>query len=302
MRKLIYILALVLLSGCGKEEISDRAAGRGVSIRFVTGLHNLSRVVDTDNLAEEQIIHNISLFLTEPGSDAITHRYVHVGFSSAGDYTQISLPLTPDELQTRDIYAVANHDNDITLEALSSIQELETMQTPYVDKNNNLDPMRGFCMYGMLSGFDFNNTDAATAQVELERTCAKYRINLTFPQDPSLSTVNSFVIGKAANYTFIGENTGQSIPDDAYFNFADPTPLNADGQGVYTNLAYVYEATEQPVMYIYTRMGGKEQIFTANLPVPERNYLYGIDVEVFAYTSTRTSGSSEIRITVTDHQ
>lgn len=304
MRRLTYIFCIMLLAGCGRDR--DTVPPGGAVIRLETRAHEggiPARLIDGDNTAAEQTVNNISVFLTEPGQSGITHSYVHSGFSASGEYMQVSLPLDPGSLGTKDIYVVANHGDTAALGSAGTIGELEAIRTPFADKNNNLEPQNGFCMYGMLAGFDFGAADAGAAPVTVERTCAKYRITLTFPQDSNLSAVNSFVVGNAANYTFVGADTGLKIPADAYFNFAEPMPLIPDGEGAYINTAYVYEASAAPHIYIYTRMDGAEQMFTAFLPVPVRNYMYDIRVEVYRDVISRSAENTyTVRTAVTGYR
>lgn len=287
-----YILSVVcLLAGCNPQETEEPVGGHTVAIylRATDGFH--TRVVDADNLASEQTINNISLFFAEPSTTTFTHTFIHTGFTISGDYQLITLPLEPTELLTKDIYVIANYDDTGTLETLTSTTQLLDMHTPEVDKTNNLDPSKGFCMYGFLLDADFTDTSQSPLTVGLTRACAKYRINLTFPDDPNLSTVNSFLIQQAAKYTYIIDNNTHVLPLTDYFNFAAPLPLTNNGADVYTNMVYLYDATAAPAITIYVYLGGSAitQEFTGDLPIPQRNYLYDINIEGYEESSTTLS-------------
>ncbi|MCD7915029.1 MAG: hypothetical protein LUG96_07040 [Tannerellaceae bacterium] len=199
----------------------------------------------------------------------------------------ITLPVDPADLLVKDIYVVANYDNQATLNALTTLDQLNALHTPEVDKTNNLDPLNGFCMSGSLVGFDFTDDAIQPATIPLERTCVKLRISLTFPLDPLLSTTNSYLIQRAATYTYVMENVTNVLPQEDYFNFAAPLPLTYDGVQAYTDITYVYEASQAPVITLYTTV----QDFTAYLPIPRRNYLYDIAMEVYEDSSLSTTRS-----------
>lgn len=304
MKYIFYICCFLTLffSGCGKDVGAVPEPKDQTEIRLFASRHNMGpswgRAIDEDNLPSEQTIRNISVFFTDPDSELITEKYVYAGFSSVDDYKVITLPSNLSGLGTKDIYVVTNYD-DPGLSSVSNLTDLKNRTTPKVDKNNNLDPEKGICMFGRTSGFDFANA-TGSAIVMVVRTCAKYRINLSFPYDgPQLSTDNTFVMTHAANYTYLGEKSGNSIPSDAYFNFLNKTPLISNGGEVYSNVAYVYEATQAPVLYIYTRIHNiGTQSFQLSLPVPKRNYLYDIDVLIYGSTG-KTSADSPYNIKTT---
>lgn len=293
MRKLIYIsfilpTLLLFASGCDKDfQPAGGVTGENYISIQLFGDNFTSRLIDEDNLESEQVMDNISVFFTEPSSEVITHKYVRTGFLPVDDYRLVTIPLNPAELQRRDIYVITNYGN-ASFNSVNTIYELETMQTPVVNKNNNLAAGTGFCMYGKTLDFDFNNATHSPAKVYAFRTCAKYRVRLTFPENPALGTNNSFLITDAASYTYIGENTGIEVPSKEYFNFSKAITLVPDGNNGYTNNAYTYEASKAPKIHINTRINNSNREFVADLPVPKRNYLYDIDVRIYE-GSTRSS-------------
>lgn len=297
MRKSVYyisfLLLLVIFAGCSSETDIDTPVKNEVLIRLIPQ-GNLTKVVDEDNLESEQTIKNLTVLFTEPSSNVITHKHVNSGFTSVDDYKVVSIPLEPSELQSKDIYVITNYGN-ASFNSISTLDELAQMTTPAVNKANNLKPENGFCMYGKTLDFDFANA-TGPAIVYAVRTCAKYRINLTFPDDPALSTDNSFVITNAANYTYIVDNTGFTIPSNAYFDFASAITLQPASDGSFTNLAYVYEADEDPKIYLYTHIDGSTaaQEYSADLPMPARNYLYDILIKVYKDDSTTKSVDADI--------
>ncbi|MCD8043957.1 MAG: hypothetical protein LUH10_12925 [Tannerellaceae bacterium] len=296
MKKIVcYMLTFlsITLAGCSRED--QHPESEGAVIKLAVPKAFLTKVVDGDNLAVEQTVNNISLFFAEPSATTITFKYVNTGFTTSGDYQIISLPVEPQDLQTKNIYVVANYDDEEALNALATIDDLKTMITPEVDKTNNLDPENGFCMYGSTLNFDF--TAGSDAIVDLVRTCAKIRVNLTFPENPGLSTSNSFLIQNAARYTYIIKNSTAMLPLTDYFNFAAPINLVDNGADAYVNNAYIYEATALPVITIYTHINNstEQQEFTANLPLPQRNYLYDLQIEIYEEETASRSTESIIK-------
>ncbi|MCD7936133.1 MAG: hypothetical protein LUG98_04670 [Tannerellaceae bacterium] len=297
MRKIVYYIVpvLLLLIACTRVDSTESIPEEGSIIRLGLPQPFRTRIVDEDNLASEQTIHTISVFLTDPSSDTFTHTYINTGFSTSGDYKLVSLPEEPADLGTKNIYVVTNYDDAATLEALSTLTDLKNLHTPEVNKSNNLDPLKGFCMYGSTLNFDF--TSGTNALVEVERTCAKMRINLTFPENPTLSTNNSFLIQHAAGYTYIIENPTAVLPLSDYFNFAADLPLTDNGEQTYTNIVYVYQAPQPPVITLYTYINNsaEPQSYTADLPIPDRNYLYDIDIRVYEDTGSNTRTTSSLQ-------
>lgn len=292
MQKLLYIFTLLLLcTACSKETDDIEMVSSGTLVRIkIPQSTSSTRVVDEDNLESEQIINNISIFLTEPNSDTFFYSAVrNVTYTLVDDYRLVLLPLNLSELGYKDIYVVTNLDNS-GLSKVKNLTELKQMSTPVASKNSNLNPQNGLCMFGKTLNFNFNNETNSPAIVDAVRTCAKYRITLTFPDNPTLSTSNAFIIQGAATNTYLGDDL-QGFTPTGYFDFSTPITLNANGEGGYTNVAYTYEAPNAPTMGIYLNYKGNAAAtpqYRAALPIPERNYLYDIDVQVYE-SGTRTS-------------
>lgn len=286
MRKLHYyillIIPLLFSISCSEDQNElSKVEPEGITLKFMLLKNINTRVTDNDNTEIEQTVKNLSIFFTEPGSNIITHKFIYSGFNTVDDYRLVTLPLDPATVQTKDIYVIANYDDATSLNSVSNIDNLKTLTTPKVNKTNNLLPQNGFCMYGNTSAFNFNNGTNSPAIVNLERTCAKIRVNLTFPGNPDLGTNNSFLIENAAAYTYVIENQQTKLSANDYFTYAAPITLADNGAKVYTNTAYVYEATVAPKLYIYTNIKSKQEEYSANLPIPARNYLYDINVEIY---------------------
>lgn len=297
MQKLVHILFFVMslfYIGCSNETETDTDVipQKQVTLKLFSQ-KSLTKVVDEDNLEVEQTIKNITVFFTDPSSNVFTHKYINSGFTTVDDYRVVSIPLDPAELQSKDIYVVTNYGN-ASFNSINTLDELKVMTTPTVNKTNNLDPANGICMYGKTLNFDFANA-TGPAIVYAVRTAAKFRVTLSFPEDATLSTNNSFLITGAASYTYIVKGTGATIPSKDYFDFAAPITLAATDAGTYTNQAYVYEATQDPALYLYTHINNSAtaQEYSVNLPMPARNYLYDIKIEVYndATKSANISGS-----------
>lgn len=289
MHKIYYyilsVMLLLLYSSCSEDTDGySENKPKSVSIKLVQQTGFSTKVVDEDNLLSEQTVKNLSVFFTEPSSNVIAYKYVYSGFSSVDDYKLITLPLDPATVLTKDIYIVANYDNVSALNSVSTLDDLKALTTPAVNKTNNLVPENGFCMYGSTLDFNFNDGTNSPAIVNLIRSCAKIRINVTFPENPTLSTNNSFLIQNAAKYTYVIGRTENNLAAADYFTYAAPIALVDNGAHVYTQTTYVYEADNVPKLYIYTYMNGTStmQEFSTNLPRPIRNHLFDISIEVYS--------------------
>lgn len=297
MYKLIFIVSIILLCnvGCSDGDMPNPEVDKTAYIKMQQNLFKSANMVDEDNLESEQVINTIALFLTEPSSQEIAYKYTNIGSINMDGYRLIALPLQVSELQKKDVYLITNYKN-INLSAVNTMDDIKNLNTPTVDKNHDLDPNEGFCMYGELLNYDFTDTNSS-AIVSMERTCAKYRVTLTFPDNPVLSTDNTFVIANEASYTHIVNGLRTGIPDSDYFNIASPISLEADGTGKYINTVYMYEAEKAPKIYIYTRINNssQKQEFSTELPAPYRNYIYDIDIQIYEDKNSRTTGLDGVR-------
>lgn len=281
-----YIVSLVLLlliaSSCSND-LDDYSGSDGetISIKLVQQRNYYAKTIDEDNLLIEQTVKNLSVFFTEPSSDVVTNKFIYTGFSSHDDYKIITLPLNPADLLSKDIYIIANYDNQAALQAVTTIDDISQLTTPVVDKNNNLTPENGICMYGNTLNHNFGPGSTTPVLVNLERTGAKMRVNLTFPENPTLSTNNSYLFEGMSTYTYVVKRDNMAIAQNAYYTHAAAFPLTDNGSQQYVSTSYLYESGQAPVLHLYTNIDGTQQSYSANLPKPMRNYLYDISVEVY---------------------
>ncbi|MCD8030875.1 MAG: hypothetical protein LUF85_08680 [Bacteroides sp.] len=279
------LITLLSISSCVQSEPEEAPEAKTVTIRMGQRSGGWTRTINADNLAVEQTVKNLSIFFTDPSSTAIIYKYVYTGFSISNQEQIITLPIEASDLQTKDVYVIANYDDESDLNALTDLSEMRALFTPEIDKNNTLDPSDGFCMFGHTDNVDFTDSSNLPVYVPLTRTCAKFRITLRFPEGAELSTVNSFLIQKAAKYTHVVENLTEVLPVTDYFNYAAALPLTDNGAEAYTSITYVYEAAQAPAITIYTHLNNstEEQEFTTTLPVPQRNYLYDLNIYIYIY-------------------
>ncbi|MDU1891514.1 MAG: DUF4906 domain-containing protein [Dysgonomonas sp.] len=299
MQKIIYILSviLLLLTSCSNDSdvFPDNGSEKNISIRLMPA-SSILKTIDGDNLAIEQTVNNVSVFFAEPSSNIITSKYVYSGFTDLDDYKLVTLPLDPATLQAKDIYVITNYNDASALNAVATIDDIKALQTPAVSKTNNLSPSNGICMYGENLNFDFSTAGNTDVIVNVVRTGAKYRISVEFPENPTLSTNNTYLLENAARYTYVVQNTSASLPSTAYYTYAAAIHLTYNG-AVYTDNAYVYEADNAPNIYIYTHMSNMTgiQTFSTQLPKPQRNYLYDIKIQVYSgQVPTQTKSATSI--------
>lgn len=305
-----YILFVVcmFLAGCNDDVRSDFTAGSEAVVKLMFRDFG-TRVIDQDNLESEQKQIHITILLTEPASDQVVYKFIDAGFTTVDDYKLVYLPVDSSTLGRKDIYVITNYGNT-SFDDVMTLQDLSLKTTPAVSAVNNLNPEEGLCMYGETFDFDFANNTNTPAIVYMERTCVKFRVTVSFPENPTLSTDNSFLIKDAANYSYIVENNIDSIPSTAYYDYVTPITLQANEANAYVNTTYVYEATRMPQITIYTHINNSAapQEFTEKLPIPMRNYLYDLDVKIYEHSSNSRSEMNrifyrhEMSVTVFDEQ
>lgn len=293
MNKLIYILSVLLLvaAGCSKEDMQEKAQSVSVEIRQSYFVGKTKAIVDGDNLKSEQQINSVAIFLAEPSSDIITHKFLDVQFTDMGNYQVATLQVDLSELKRKDIYLITNY-GDVDMSAVNTLNDIGNLITPVINEEKELNPDNGFCMFGKLYDFDFTNESEGSPIVTVVRVCAKYRITVTFPGNPTLSTDNTFTVTNTAGYAYISDQSGKEIPSSGYFDFKESVTLKPDGSGSYTGIIYMYEAGIAPKIHLYTHMNGSldSQEFSAELPKPFRNYLYDIDIRVFESRNMQING------------
>jgi hypothetical protein len=266
---------------------------------------------EADNLAEEYAILNLSLFLTKAGDSIVTDKYVFSSFRAAdGSSTQncqvITLPPEVSEGGAKDIYVIANCDNATALNSIETVGDLRALTTTKLHGvNNMLTTERGLPMYGEYLNAELNNTDTTPINIRLLRLCAKLDITLTFTNDTWIGTNNRFGIDHAASYTYFVRNDAFVI-DSLDLVYYPLIAMEQQAANVFHHIAYVYESKVLPFMHLYTVINGKlyEYVAKDNFPLPVRNRMYAVEIEILEPLSaeTRTSGdfSPQIRQTVSE--
>ena len=282
----ILLIFFVAFTGCetGNDIIPGKQEDK-VYLMFAP-LANVVLRASTDNLPEEYAIRNLSVFLTEAGSNTIVYSYPNIAFTPAdpnpaGDtlnHKLITLPLDPATIQRKDVYVIANHSG--ALPAVTTIDQLKAIQTPAATSAAGLPTTNGLPMYGTLLNANLSSTSAnAPALIPLTRVCAKFRITLTFVDATYAGTDNSFTMTGVPAYTLYA---GNSNPPTTLLTYpaAGLSPINTLQ---YQGVAYVYESMTMPAININTMIDGTAKTYKieTNVPVSSRNNLYDIDVKVY---------------------
>jgi hypothetical protein len=259
---------------------------------------------DNDNLPQEYALLNLSLLLTEPGDDRFVQRFVHTSFSGAGGDASpacklVNLPLDEALQRTYDLYVVANFDNTDALNRLQTLSDLRDLTTPKLLPNNRLSTERGLPMYGELPGADLSTAGAQPLTVSLQRICAKVRVTLTFTDPHWVGTDNRFSLNDAAPFAYFmprQEWTPQQMGTNLV-NYLYLAMTQVDSQ-TFTGTAYVYESPVQPALELYTILNNRERRFVArdHFPLPVRNRLYDILLEVLPPLTRTEDGASPFRL------
>jgi hypothetical protein len=247
-----------------------------------------SRAVgDADNLPEEYALLNLSFFLADAGGSTFTDRFIHQPStpiaSTDGDCIgcqKVTLPSEIGALVRKDIYVVANFDHTDKLAAIATVADLEALTTPKLLVNNNLTIERGLPMYGMLTNVDLTE-GSLPVRVMLQRTCAKIRVTLTFTDPADIGSNNRIELHDVAPYTYFVPGTGFSLSPEELINYSQVTLKQTTAQ-TFEGVMYLYESTTLPYLKLYTIVNGIEKIYTAkdHFPLPVRNRLYDIDIEI----------------------
>ncbi len=292
----ILLLAAVLFTGCEtNDDVIFENEAKEVYLSFVPLANVVTR--SADNLPEEYAIKNLSIFLTEVGSNTIVNSYRNIDFTPgdpnpAGDtlnHKQITLPLDPQTIGSKDIYVIANYVG--TLPAVTTVSQLKAIQTPAVTSTTGLTAANGLPMYGELLNRNLSGTSASSpALVHLTRTCAKFRVTLTFVDATYAGTNNSFTMANVPSYTLYGETTSIT-PPPALITYP-ATMMSPIATLQYQGVVYAYESmSAMPSITIHTTISGTAKTYkiTTNLPVSSRNNLYDIDVKVYKPVNTTST-------------
>jgi hypothetical protein len=261
----------------------------GVSLLF-SSLKSANEVSDADNLSDEYVIVNLSIFLTNVGSATVTDKFIHVPFSPAGgtpvmNYQQARLSaLDPATIGNKDVYVIANCLDVASLNAVQTVTDLQALKTPVVSDHSSLTTINGLPMFGQLLNAALSDaTSNNPALVSLSRTCSKLRITLFFTSDTWIGTGNAFTIENAAPYTYYIRNNTFRFDSSALISYSSISlnPVPGDPQR-FQNVTYLYESLQLPYLHLRTTINGvpEEYIVSSNFPLPVRNYLYDIQIQI----------------------
>ncbi|GHU90747.1 hypothetical protein FACS1894155_09490 [Bacteroidia bacterium] len=291
MYKIFSILFLVgiFFWSCedNKEIVPDDS---GIFLRLVPLKSTNDAGDPNDNLTEEYAIANLSVFLTDVGSNTVTDKYVHVAFSPVNDgsvlnYQNVQLSgLDPATIENKDVYVIANCTDMTSLNAVQTVDDLKALRTPAVAGNSSLTTTGGLPMFGSLPNAKLSDATANNpVSVTLVRTCAKLRVTLFFTGSGWVGANNSFTIGNAAPYTFYIRNDTYKfdISDLVSYTAIPLIPVSGDPQR-FQNVTYLYESLQLPSLHLKTTIGAdlKEYDILSNFPLPVRNHLYDIQIQI----------------------
>ncbi|MDR1501394.1 MAG: hypothetical protein LBT43_02930 [Prevotella sp.] len=297
--KILYITIVSFLIACDNRDFPGKQAE--TSLVLITKKEGYVKT-NSDDLPEEYEIKNLSIYLAATGSNIIQYKYVHQSFSSTDDPAllgsiMVALPLDPSTLAMMDIYVIVNCPDLTSLNAIQTVNDIQALRTPAVSAANILTTTWGLPMYGESLNTNLSNTSADNpTPVELIRTCSKLQITLIFTDDSWIGTENKYMIEYLAPYTLYAKNDNLNFDAFELISYpqADFTWITSQR---YQAVTYVYESMQLPRMHIYTTIDGnaKEYIAGSNFPLPVRNYLYDIQVQIHPPLNTKTkliSGNS----------
>ncbi|MCL2561684.1 MAG: DUF4906 domain-containing protein [Rikenellaceae bacterium] len=308
MRKLLYILLLALLPmwGCYDDSLRKPDGRESIGVPIVLSTASITTPVgDPDNMPAEYSIVNLSIFFADAGSTTINSVFVHptfssIDFSTIGNTKLVNLPLTPGALTNQDIYVVANCSDVAAMNAVQTVADIKALQTPAATTATGLTTTAGLPMYGTLPNADLNtSTVSAPLNVLLTRACAKIRVTVTFTGPTWVGTNNRVQLQNAAPYTFYVPGNIPALATSALINYPI-TNLTAQSAQQFSGIVYVYESATAPQLQIYTTVSGTTYNYTAsaNFPVPVRNYLYDIEIQILPPTRSGLCEEAEVSVRV----
>jgi hypothetical protein len=287
-----WLVALLLLFGCEsapilpEEEVAAHPSGISLLLSAVG-----SEATDSEaNLPEEYAILNLSIFMADAGSETFSERFVYQSFtavpgSGIHGCQQVRLPIDPATVGHKDIYVIANYDNIANLHAISTLSDLKALRTPRVAIGNMISIQRGLPMYGESLNVDLSGSATQPVPVDLIRTCAKFEFILSFPDPEWIGTNNRFTILEAQSYTYFVPNP-DVVPREDLIQYPQIilTP-QADDPSLFKGVVYIYESEYHlSFISVQTVVDGKskEYVIDKSVPLPARNQMYSILVEILA--------------------
>jgi hypothetical protein len=289
----LFLVAAAIFTGCEDSDGIPVEKQTGVYIRFMPQ-RNTKAANDTDNLPEEYAINDLSIFLTEVGSNTVVNKYVHQSFSPVNDTAKlVALPLDPTTVARKDVYVIANCADITSLNAIQTLDDMKALQTPLATTTAGLATTQGLPMYGQSLNTNLSNTSVGNpALVPLIRACAKLQITLSFPDNSWIGTGNEFMIENAAPYTFYIKNNSFTFNASDLISYPQIAFNQIDVQN-YQCIAYVYESSQAPALHVYTTINStaKEYIVDSNFPLPVRNNFYDIQIQIFPPANANTKSN-----------
>jgi hypothetical protein len=279
----IFCLILLIATACTRHDMPDSPTETQLLVApsVVTG--------DADNLPEEYAILNMSLFLTDASKEQITDKFVYANYSRLNEATMLNcqlvrLPLDPAKLSRKDIYIIANCDNVDALNAVESLADLEQLYTPRLDHPHILTTARGLPMYGESLNTDLSASAENPVAIHLDRACSKLRLKLVFPNEDWTGLRPAFIVENAAAFTSYIPGQEADGPEDLYTTA--PILFDAVNAQEYTAITYIYASTIAPRIRLQALFFGDQKEYDAesNFPVPQRNYLYDIELQILKPT------------------
>jgi hypothetical protein len=168
------------------------------------------------------------------------------------------------------------------------VSDIQALQTPQATASAGLTTAGGLPMSGQsLNANLITSTAANPLTVMLTRACAKMRVTLTFTDVSYVGSNNTFTIENAAAYTYYVKNDTFKIAASNLITYPEIVFTQNTTQQ-FQAITYVYESLQLPRLHLYTTLNGTvtEFIASANFPLPVRNYLYDIAIQILPPPTT----------------
>ncbi|MEG1864341.1 MAG: FimB/Mfa2 family fimbrial subunit [Alistipes sp.] len=254
MKKIVYICALCLaLAACQQDDL-DAVGGAGpamLTLNLSAESNQIqSRAVSSD--AEEQIIHNVYLFIfNQDGSKAFSKFYANINVENTTTLARITnIPSGT----SKTIAALANIDNSIVdvtqakLDAITTKAALEALTSRI--KGDFVERGSAFLMSGLKDGVTLTAGQNTAISIPMYRVDAKIRFNITTPNGVSFTPQDWRVVAVPKMVSVLPTTITDQFPfANNYFN----TPwfnFEVSAAGDNTFAFYVLENKISPLTQI----------------------------------------------------
>jgi hypothetical protein len=291
---------LCIFASCEKITSADQLPETTSEVNMILSAQAGSDAIY--DLPEEYAILNLSIFVADAGGETITDKFIYQSFvadSSSGNAScqKVRFPSSFQPTGNKDVYVIANHNNAATLNAINTVTDLRELRTPRLSQGHLIPFERGLPMYG--ESLDVAFSESEPMHVNLTRTCAKIDFTLSFPDPTWIGTNNRASILQAQSYTYYVPNE-DAIPTTDLVQYPEITLRPQPDPSLFQAIIYIYESKHYlSYISLKTVVNGKnkEYVINSNVPLPVRNHMYSVTMEILHPISGPDAGTATQSVT-----